>query len=1060
MTNHKLTYKIFLTAFLCTFSILLRAQSNDSSLYFNRIMSENIVLQNGLSQNNVSAIVQDDQGLMWFGTWYGLNCYDGYTFKVFKKEQGLSNESIRSLFVQNDTLWIGTENGLNMMELKTGKITVFYSDNQDSASVADNKINHVCGIQNGQIMISTQNGLCKYDSKTNSFSSIYLRSFANAKSSNIINHVANEPENKNTFIATGNGLAVYNSNKRSITKYFNIPHDESSLPDNHVTRVCVADSNNVFVGTKNGIAQFFYKEGVFKKMILPLEKGETFETEEITDLCADKERLWIATNGGGLYCYNFTDKTILRYVSQQNEINSLSDNRIFSIYISKNNTMWVGTYNGLNKIDNFAPRFRLFRSSGKHQNTLSNNSVWCFLEVEPDILWIGTDEGINIFNVKTSEYQIIKKQENNKNGLIGNSIRSFYRDSKGLIWIGTQYSGISCYNPKTKKFKNYTVNPKNSKGLCDPFIYNIIEDYLGNIWVATPNGLGKLNPKTDLFINYFFNEKDKSSLPDNCVYCFYIDEKHNLYISTDNGIARYRYETDDFEKFAISEEQLSQSLVANNKFFSMTPNGDGKIWLGSRGGGMYLFNPENNTFLHYEKKDGLPDNLIYNIQKDKNGNLWISTNKGVSRFNPESETFVNYDATDGLQGNDFNLNASLITSRGKILFGGMNGFNSFFPEEISVNPTPPPVIITSFKKMNVVYHKRLQDGDTIFLEYYENFFTFDFSALDFINSIKNKYRYKLENFDENWISRDADKRFAEYTQVSPGTYVFRVIACNSSGYWNNEGVNITIIIHPAWYQTWWFYVLLFSVFVILVYLSVNLRMRYVKHEHDVERQQFNYEKQLYKLKQKSLQLQMNPHVLFNTLNSIQFFVINNDTDNALHYLSKFSQYMRRLLNNSTQSYITLKDELEALETYIEIESLRFGDKFEYKIEVSPNIDEEFTEIPPLILQPYVENAIIHGLMNKKDKGHLIVNISFESDSETILCIIQDDGVGRERASQIRKESGIERKSLGMLITKERLNIMNRYTEDQYTVDVIDLFDDEGKSKGTRVEVRIRIKEDQ
>lgn len=1037
---------------------MLHAQSNDSSLYFNRIISENIVLQNGLSQNYVSSIVQDDLGLMWFGTWYGLNCYDGYTFTVFKKEQGLSNETIRSLFVQNDTLWIGTEYGLNMMELSTKKITVFYSDDMDSSSVAHNMINHVCKIPNGRILISTQNGLSEYNSKTNSFNTVYLRSFTNAKEANIINHVAYEPVNKILFIATGEGLAIYDSEKQSITKYYNIPSDESSLPHDYVTRVCVVDQNHVFVGTQNGLAQFFYKDGIFKKISLPFNEDKTFETEEITDLCYNKDQLWIATNGEGLFCYNLKNQKFLRYVNQQNEVNSLSDNRIFSIYINNNNTMWIGTYNGLNKIDNYAPKFRLFRSSGKHQNTLSINSTWCFLEVEPDIIWIGTDLGINILNVKTSEYQLIKKEENNQNSLVGNSIRSLYHDSKGLIWIGTQFSGISCYNSRTKTFKNYTVNPRNKKGLCDPFIYNIIEDSLGNIWVATPHGLGKLNPKTDKFTNYFFDEKDKNSLPDDCVYSFYLDENNNLYISTDNGIARYRYETNDFEKFAISEELIHQSLVANNKFFSMTPNGDGKIWLGSRGGGLYLFDPKENTFLHYEKKNGLPDNLVYNIQKDKKGNLWISTNKGISRFNLQEGTFVNYDATDGLQGNEFNLNASMVSSRGKILFGGMNGFNSFYPHEISVNPTPPPIIITSFKKLNVPYQERVQDGDTIFLEHNENFFTLDFSALDFINSIKNKYRYKLENFDENWIDRDADKRFAEYAQVSPGTYTFRVIACNSSGYWNDEGVNVTVVIRPAWYQTWWFYVLLIGLIITALYLSIQFRVRYIKHEHDVERQRFDYEKQLYKLKQKALQLQMNPHVLFNTLNSIQLFVINNDTDNALHYLSKFSQYMRRLLNNSTQSYITLKDELETLRTYIEIESLRFGDMFEYKIEVASNIDEEFIEVPSLILQPYVENAIIHGLMNKKDKGHLFIKVNFESDKDTILCIIQDDGVGRERALKIRQESGIERKSLGMLITKERLNIMNQYTEDQYTVDVVDLYNNEGESKGTRVEVRIRIKD--
>ncbi|MDA3944166.1 MAG: histidine kinase [Bacteroidetes bacterium] len=213
---------------------------------------------------------------------------------------------------------------------------------------------------------------------------------------------------------------------------------------------------------------------------------------------------------------------------------------------------------------------------------------------------------------------------------------------------------------------------------------------------------------------------------------------------------------------------------------------------------------------------------------------------------------------------------------------------------------------------------------------------------------------------------------------------------------------------------------------------------------------------MYQLEQKALQLQMNPHFLFNSLNSIQSFVVNNDIDNAIHYLSKFSQLMRRTLSNSRESSISLRDELQALKLYIEIESLRFHGKFSYDIAVDPEIDDGFLEIPPMILQPYVENAIVHGLMHNAQKGHLKIELSIQDDS--LLCVIEDDGIGRKRAAEIRKESGIERKSRGMIITKERLDILNQYTQDIYTVNVIDIVDENDKAKGTRVEIRINYKE--
>ena len=393
-----------------------------------------------------------------------------------------------------------------------------------------------------------------------------------------------------------------------------------------------------------------------------------------------------------------------------------------------------------------------------------------------------------------------------------------------------------------------------------------------------------------------------------------------------------------------------------------------------------------------------------------------------------------------------------MTKDGQLLFGGMNGLNSFHPDEIIVNKRPPDIRITTVRVLNEIINKRFQNGDTIVLRHSDNIFSFEFAALDFTNPSRIQYKFKLENYNNNWIERKASQRYAEYARVSPGTYTFRVIGTNSDGFWNEEGVSLHVIIRPPWYQTWIFrlFAALFVIF--LVYMIVFIRMRSVRKAHEVEMKYLAFEKKLFVLEQKALQLQMNPHFLFNSLNSIQSFIVKNDIDNAIHYLSKFSQLMRRTLSNSRESFVILRDELQALQLYLEIEKLRFSDSFTYSIHLDDEVDDSFVEIPPMILQPYVENAIIHGLMHKQNDRKLKIEVRL--NGEDLLVFIEDNGIGREKAAELKRASGIERQSRGMLITGERLEILNQYTKDAYAVKVIDLFDEQEKPNGTRVEINI------
>lgn len=1028
----------------------------DQNLSFDRILSENMSIQKGLSQNTIYCMTQDSEGFMWFGTWDGLNRYDAYSFLIFSREQGLSNEAIRALFQDGDSIYVGTENGLNIIRLSTGEISSYFSIEGDSNSLSNNWINHIYKDNTGSIWLSTASGLSELRKNTNNFRQVFSRDYGNPLRSNHMNMMAQDAQN-NYWIATSYGLVFYDPVRKSLTRYFHIPADESSLPDNHVNCMAFDDDQNLWIGTKKGLAFLDQKTGRFERIDLPGDTEKTATGKEVLSLLAEPGKgIWIGTNGNGLHYYPFATQKIRHFTNRPNRLYSLSDNRIYSIFKDSNNNIWVGTFNGLNRLDQEAPKFRTYRNNSEFSNSLSNNSVWCFIEDKPNIIWIGTDDGVNIFDKENNNYSFIRKVPGNENSLSGNEIRSMHKDRQGRYWIGTRNSGLNCYLPSKRKYLHFISDPKNPQSLSNNYVTAIQDDSLGNIWVATDYGLGKLDLETRQFKNYYSDSKQPFSLTDNKLYDLFIDSRNRLWVCSGSGLMRYRYETDDFEHFYLPDKNGNSQMVMTNKFFSVTESKDGIFWIGTRGGGLVKFNPDQATFQVYTEKDGLPNNVTYSAIEDKAGNVWVATNWGLSRYNPEANSFTNYDVTDGLQSNEFNLNAGMMTHDGELYFGGMNGFNAFYPEEIKINRKVPPVRITAFKKFHLVQTRDIKEGDTVILNYDDNFFTIEFSALDYTNPAKNKYRYMLENYNSDWIDRNADKRFAEYARVSPGTYRFRVIASNSDGFWNLQGASLVIIIQPAWYSTWIFRFAMLMLIVALIYLLVYLRMRNIRHKHEIEKKYLAFEKQLYELEQKALQLQMNPHFLFNSLNSIQSFVVNNDIDNAIHYLSKFSQLMRRTLSNSRESYIPLRDELQALQLYLDIESLRFHGKFEYTIKLDPEIDDGFIEIPPMILQPYVENAIVHGLMHSPKTGHLKIDISMQDDN--ILCIIEDDGVGREKAAAIRRESGIERKSQGMLITQERLDILNQSTKDIYTVQVIDLFDREGHACGTRVEVRIHFKD--
>lgn len=1052
-------FPVFITSFFLIVFIVtcpgIVAQVVDREPYFDRIMSENVKIERGISQNSIVTIIQDNMGFMWFGTFDGLNRFDGYKFTTYNKEQGLSNESIRCMLVSNDSLWVGTEHGLNRIILNYDTIDCFYKHIKESNSLSDNWINSIFKDHRGQLWICTSNGLDLFEYSKNNF-----KHFTDIETkfglTGIQYNTVLQDEKHNYYIATDHGLFFVDAAKGEIEMFINDPSNNLSLPDNHVNALVFGDNQKLYVGTNKGLTIFNKTNKTFEKMIFNALDNIALETDQIICLLKDsKNGIWAGTYGNGL-CFIDTEINEIRgYRSNLAQNYSLSNNRVLSIYQSDEGIVWIGTFNGLNKLDRDAPKFRAYRANYEYLSGFSSNQVWSFLEYSPHEILVGTDNGISVYNKKSNSYSQSELFNGPSVGLKNKQIRCLYKDSRNNYWIGTRHDGLYRFDPVSGKHWNYKYIPTDKNSISNNFILDIIEDRKGCIWIATGNGLNRIDEHRKEFVHFFYNDSDFNSLADNKLYDLYLNPKDQLWITTANGLAMFNEIAEDFTTYKIPKLNSEVKISSTNSFYSVFEDEEGIMWLGSRGGGLIRFDIEKNEFNVLTMKDGLPDNVVYLVLEDRFKDIWLTTNWGLTRYNKTSGSISNFDITDGLQSNEFNWNAGYITSDGEIFVGGMNGFNAFYPEEINVHLAKQNIRITSFKKFNVLQNQVLNNGDTLWLEHDDNFFSFEFSALDYTNPSKRTYRYMLENYDSKWIEKKSENRIAEYTRVSPGTYYFRLMSTNTGGQWPEKGINFTIIVREPWYSTWYFRVIVVFALGIIIYSLIIMRMRFMKKKHESVKQSYAIEKKLYQLEQKALQLQMNPHFLFNSLNSIQGLILGSDIDAAVHYLSKFSQLMRITLSNSVESFIPLVNELNALMLYIELETFRFGERFDFSIKIDPKIDQEFTEIPPMILQPYVENAIIHGLLNRTSKGKLLIELVLEG--QNLICVIQDDGVGRKKAIELREQSGIERVSKGMAITSERLTILNHFSNDIYSVKIIDLFDEMGDPSGTRVEVNIFLR---
>ena len=832
MNNRKKVFWFFVCK-TCAAILVLLAAALFPSPAFAQSSSPRLVHLNttdGLSHDIARCIIQDYLGFIWIGTQGGLDRFDGNSFVSFhhlrSQPDSLSNDTINVLYESaQGELWIGTVSGLDRLAADR-KSFVHYGEIYES-------VNAILEDSQGIMWIGTAgSGLYRYDRTSGSFRQ-YLNDPADESSlsDNHINALI-EDEQGQLWIGTEyGGLNVYDRTQDRFAAFHHASSDPFSLPNERVTALLIDPNGVLWVGTGNlqdekrgGLVTY----NPLQKRFFP--QNLVLSNLQVTSLMMDpKGTLWVGSQNG-LFAYDPLSKNITPFQHNPLDPSSLSENKITYLFVDDSGILWIATDGGgINKYAPAKDRFHRYQADPLTPNSIQNAAVGAVLKDHAGTLWIGYhNNGLDHYDRSIGKIRHYIHDENDPHSLNHNHVTALFEDHNHNLWIGTA-RGLDRFDPKNDAFIHYYSDENNPRSIAAGAVKVIYEDRAHQIWIATeePGTLNSFDPLTGLFTRYVHDSDLPTSMIDTYgIRALIQDKKEDLWLGTYSGLVHFDLQSGIFTQYR--HDPADPSSLSNDFVWSLYQGQDGRLWVGTHAG-LNAFDPSTKEFTVYTVEDGLPDDSIVSILGDQQDNLWLGTmGKGISVFNPYMKTFKNYDISDGLQGNSFIIGSASQSPDGEMFFGGIDGFNAFYPQDIHENPHIPPVVLTAFRKFDQVigFEKDINDLEEIRLSYQDTFFAFEFAALDYTDSSKNQYAYRLEGFDKEWID-NGNRHYASYTNIPPGKYVFRVKGSNNDGVWNEQGAAINIIITPPFWQTWWFRFLTFSVLGSLLYLFVNARLSQV-----------------------------------------------------------------------------------------------------------------------------------------------------------------------------------------------------------------------------------------
>lgn len=824
---------------LIVFVILVQLYCKGQELVFNHLMAED-----GLSQNSVFSITQDSRGFMWFGSRFGLNRYDGHKFRLYRSyaadTTSISDDYVTALYSDSrKRLWVGTANGLNYFDPQTSTfkriylkktndrqaingVKVIYEDKQKrlwagsvqglflltdtsafsftwagkyglSPTLAGSEILSIYEDRQGYLWVGTNKKLfrCRFNGKIYAIETFEHSAEPSSISYNSVTDIA-EDNDKNLWLATENGgLNLFNNKNKTFTRFLHDANNSNSLVHNAIRKMTRTSTGDFWIGTQEGLS------------ILNPET-RTFQTVQ----------------------------------HRKAQPKSLNQNSIYSIFEDRNGSVWVGTYyGGVNVNYASATSFKTNQYNDK-LGGISHNVVSSIIAADGDNLWIGTEGGgLNYFNSKTGQFKPYYFKANDPQSLGSDLVKILYKDVSGNIWIGTHGGGLNVLNPSSGKFQRFFTR-LDSLNTTRSEIVAILEGENGTFWVGSQTGLNIFN-KNGASLAPLPIFKALRQLQYKNIKVLFKDSRKNIWIGETTGLYCYSQTRGTLRHFKLPKGNNSASTNANY-INCITEDSRGNIWVGLYYEGLALYDGRSNSFTRfYTTKNGLPNNNVLGIVEDHRHQLWISTSNGLSKFNPDQHHFQTYTVSDGLAGDEFNYNSFFKNRHGELFFGGYNGLTHFFPDEIQKNDYKAPLIFTRLRLFNVPVKINAPDGllqedisftKKLIFKHDQNIFSIEFALLNYIKSNKNKYAYKLQGVNEQWIETNIP--VASYTNLPSGNYILLVKGANNDGIWSSPA-SLQIEILPPFWKTWWAFCIYGILAVVIVFFITRffyLRELLIKDE--------------------------------------------------------------------------------------------------------------------------------------------------------------------------------------------------------------------------------------
>lgn len=791
----------------------------------------------GLSFSMTMSIFQDRRGFMWFGTRYGINKFDGNNFTVYLP--GSSSDVMGGnyiYFIYEDragNLWMSTSIDLVRWERKSGKFIHYKNEPDNPNSLTPGRINTILEDAGGKIWIATNSGLNRYEPATETFTRYFQDQMVfriyNDRRGGIWLGMVGELRHYSTGSMEQQNPVVYQKDPADPASYFNY-----AIAVIHEDREGV-----VWVGAYGGgLDRLDRASGQFFHYSHDPDDPYSLSEDRVTSILEDGNgRLWIATEDG-LNLFDRSTGRFYQYHLDSNDPYSLRSDAINDLYEDRSGVVWIASLAGICKINETASRFTIYQQGVNQAEQqaesqpgslprLSDNLIISVYQDRQGILWVGTSQfGLNRIDRSTGRVTVYQHDPANPTSLNYGEVSAIFEDKAGTLWIGTT-GGLDRFNPQNETFESV-------EGFEESYVGAITEDQQGNLWVGKWTGLARREAGASTFVDFPLTRDTSTG---ERVQRLVVDQTGTLWIATQNkGLFRVDPSEGDESTPAITHfsqdanDPKSPGATPVMGFFEDT---NGTLWMGTVNDGLVRFNRDTLTFTHFMPETGL-GKYISCVQGDARGMLWMGTVLGLARFDPLSEKFAYFDARDGLK---FAEGIPCFQSKeGEMFFGSLAGLITFFPDQIRDNPNPPPVVITALNLKNQAPRTDLPPDEQFMLSYQENYLSFDFTALDYTAPAKNQYAYKMEGLDADWILA-GNRRHADYPDLQPGTYTFRVKASNNSGVWNEQGVAVQITIMPPFWQTWWFYGLMSLALVGIVAVGIRLRLRGVEaRSRDLEKQ--------------------------------------------------------------------------------------------------------------------------------------------------------------------------------------------------------------------------------